>query len=181
MKTMFKTMKKNKIPQKKLDVFERIIQKYEGQNNECEIKFMEAMEKELTKEQRFQIFRENGGCKGTGYDKERKAFALEHANKDIAKRLEFFVKTFGKKAVLNNDKTITVTFKCTHGYYKRVREGKIDSLPLTILSYFERCAGGRLYEYEKALGIKLRIKSVDITPLNENIVNPVIFIFEIME
>ena len=49
-----------------------------------------------------------------------------------------------------------------------------------IEGYFERCAGGRLYEYEKALGINLKIKSVDISPLKENKKNPVIFTFEIV-
>ena len=183
MKTMLKEMKKpkNEISQKKLDIFERIVQKYEGQNDACEVKFLEAMEEHLTKEQRFRIFEQNGGCKGTGNDKERKAFALEHAHMDLAERLEIFTKNFGRKAVLNSDNTITVTFACTHGYYKRAREGKIYSLPPSIQSYFERCAGGRLYEYEKALGIKLRIKSVDVSPLSENIENSVIFTFEIMD
>jgi len=38
-----------------------------------------------------------------------------------------------------------------------------------------------LYEYQKALGIKLKIKSVDVSPLSENIVNPVVFTFEIVD
>jgi hypothetical protein len=37
-----------------------------------------------------------------------------------------------------------------------------------------------LYELEKALGIKLRIKNVDISPLKENPANPVVFTFEIV-
>jgi len=38
----------------------------------------------------------------------------------------------------------------------------------------------KLYELEKALGIKLKIKSVDISPLSEDIQNPVRFTFEIV-
>jgi hypothetical protein len=53
--------------------------------------------------------------------------------------------------------------------------------PASIETYFERCAGGRLYEYQKALGIKLKIKTVDVSPLSENIVNPVVFTFEIVD
>jgi len=53
--------------------------------------------------------------------------------------------------------------------------------PPNVEGYFERCAGGRLYELEKALGIKLRIKSVDVSPLNENVRNPVVFTYEIVE
>jgi hypothetical protein len=48
-------------------------------------------------------------------------------------------------------------------------------------SYFERCAGGRLYELQKALGIKLKIKSVDVSPLKENINNPVVFTYDIVD
>lgn len=183
MKNILKEMEKtkNKIPQKKLDVFERIIQKYEGNNSECEAKFLEAMQEQLTKEQRFSIFEQKGSCNGSGADKERKAFALEHAHLTIAERLELFNKKFCRNGVLNKDNTITINFKCTHGYYKRVREKKYKSLPPSIEAYFERCAGGRLYEYQKALGIKLKIKSVDISSLKENMANPVVFTLEIVE
>ena len=187
MKTMLKAMKKKQsgIPEDILPVFEDIIQKYEALGSpslgpECDEEFGKAMNELLTKEQRFRLYEQEGACKGTGHDKERKAFALEHAHRPLAERLELFTKTYGRKAVLNDDNTITVTFVCTHGYYKQAREGKHLSLPLSIESYFERCAGGRLYEYQKALGIKLNIKSVDISPLSENMTNPVVFTFEIV-
>ena len=34
-------------------------------------------------------------------------------------------------------------------------------------------------ELQKALGIKLKIKSVDVSALSENIENPVVFTFEL--
>ncbi|MDR2570360.1 MAG: hypothetical protein LBD23_08710 [Oscillospiraceae bacterium] len=182
MTTMLKEMKKAKygISQKKLDNFERIIQKYEG--SECDEIFMKAMNEQLSKEQRFHIYETQGGCNGTGLDKQRKAFAHENANIPLAKRLELFAKTFGRwKPVLNDDNTMTLNFKCSHGYYKRAKEGKYTTPPPNVETYFERCAGGRLYELQKALGIKLKIKSVDVSPLNENIENQVIFIFEIVD
>ncbi|MDF2589993.1 MAG: hypothetical protein K0S41_3834 [Anaerocolumna sp.] len=178
MKSMLKAMQmpKNEIPAEVLPLFEDIIQTYNRE--ECEEKFLKAMEEQLTKEQRFRLFEQNGSCNGTGYDKERKAFAVEHADKPLAERLELFTKTYGRQAVLN-DNTITVTFACSHGYYKHAPKGKFQ-FPDSIETYFERCAGGRLYEYQKALGIKLKIKSVDVSPLSENIVNPVVFTFEIV-
>ena len=182
MTTMLKEMKKAKygIPQKKLNNFERIIQKYEG--NECEEKFMNAMNEQLTKELRFHLYETQGGCNGAGYDKQRKAFAQEYAHIPLAERLELFSTTFGRwKPVLNGDNTLTLSFKCHHGYYKRAIEGKYTTPPPNVESYFERCAGGRLYELQKALGIKLRIKSVDVSPLYENVENPVVFLFEIVE
>lgn len=180
MKTMMKIMKmrKNGIPESILPLFEHIDQTYKGE--ECDAKFLKAMEEQLTKEQRLLLYEQDGSCKGTGYDKERKAFALEHADMPLAERLELFTKTYGRKAVLNDDNTITVTFACNHGYYKHAPNGAFQ-YPASIESYFERCAGGRLYEYQKVLGIKLKIKSVDISPLSENIVNPVIFTFEIVD
>jgi len=178
--------KKSGISNDVIPVFEGIIQKYEALGApslgpECDAEFEKAMDEYLTKEQRFWLYEQNGACKGTSADKERKAFALEHADKPLAERLRIFTETFGREAVLNDDDTITVTFACTHGYYKQVKEKKITALPPTIESYFERCAGGRLYEYEKALGIKLKIKSVDISSLSKNLANPVVFTFEILE
>lgn len=180
MKTMLKSMRmrKNKTPDDLLPLFEEIVQTYKG--DECEGRFMKAMEEHLTREQRFRLYEQNGSCKGTGYDKERKAFALEHADKSLSERLELFTNTSGRRAVLNDDNTITVSFACNHGYYKHAQKGNFR-FPESIETYFGRCAGGRLYEYQKALGIKLKIKSVDVSPLKENIVNPVVFTFELVE
>lgn len=170
-------MGKNEIPEDILPLFEQIVQTYKGE--ECEKMFLKAMEEQLTKEQRFRLYEQNGSCSGTGYDKERKAFALCHAEKPLSERLELFTNNFGRTAVLNDDNTITVTFACKHGYYKHAPKGRFQ-FPDSIETYFERCAGGRLYEFQKALGIKLKIKSVDVSPLSENIVNPVVFTFEIV-
>ena len=176
MKAVLKTMqmRKNEIPEDILLVFENIFQTLEG--DECEAEFMKAMEEHLTEEQRFRIWEKNGGCRGTKNDKSRKVFALEHASKPLAERL----KLLNRSAVLNDDNTITIKFACTHGYYKHAPKGKFK-FSESIEIYFERCAGGRLYEYQKALGVKLKIKSVDVSPLNENIINPVVFTFEIVE
>jgi hypothetical protein len=145
MKTMLKSMRmrKNEIPDDVLPLFEDIVQTYKGE--ECEERFMKAMEEQLTKEQRFRLYEQNGSCSGTGYDKERKAFSLEHADKSLAERLELFTNTFGKTAVLNDDNTITVTFACHHGYYKHAPKGMFR-FSESIETYFGRCAGGRLYE-----------------------------------
>ena len=124
------------------------------------------------------MYEEVGACNGTGSDKKRKAFALENAHLDLDERMKLFAETFKRwKPMLNDDNTLTLHFKCSHGYYKRAKEGKYTTPPPNVGSYFERCAGGRLYELQKALGIK----SVDVSPLKENIQNPVVFTFEIVE
>ena len=187
MKTILTAMRKKSsgISEDVLSVFERIIQKYEAPDAPdhlyCAKEFSEAMGEHLTKEQRFRLFEKHGGCMGTGHDKKRKAFALEHAQKPIAKRLELFAKTYNRDVILNDDNTISVTFTCSHRYHKVQRDQK-KFIPLPPVElYFERCAGGRLYELQKALGIKLKIKSIDISSLSENFDNPVVYTVEIAE
>jgi len=179
MKTMLKAMQKRSsgIPSDVLPIFETIIQEY-GDGHECDYEFSKAMEEHLSQEQRFRLFEQNGGCMGTGHDKKRKAFALEHAHLAIDERLSVFSKTFGVQAVLSDDNTISVSFTCPHRYHKVKRDKGIQTLLPPIESYFERCAGGRLHMLEKALGVKMKIKSVDKSSLDENFDNPVIYTFE---
>jgi len=194
MKVVLRAMqkKKNQIPDDVLPIFENIVQKWEeelGPNlvgiqclkPEWDDEFSLAMNEFLTKEQRFRLYEEAGACNGSGADKERKVFAAKNAHLPLEEKLALFAETFDRwKPVLNADNTLTLTFKCGHGYYKRAREGKYDTPPPNVESYFERCAGGRLYELQKALGIKLKIKSVDVSPLNVDVKNAVVFTFEII-
>ena len=57
-----------------------------------------------------------------------------------------------------------------------MREGTITT---SLQFYFENCAGGRLYEFQKALGIKLKIKSVEVPP-QISYETPVMFTFDII-
>ena len=193
--SMVKEMKKKKsgISEDTLNVFENILDKYKDEwgphligmkyfQPEWDDEFCQSIDKHLTKEQRFLMYETQGGCNGAGADKERKAFAARHAHLALDERMALFSETFGRwKPVLNDDNTLTLTFKCGHGYYARVKEGKYTTPPPNVEGYFERCAGGRLYELQKALGIKLRIKSVDVSPLFEDVKNPVVFTFEILD
>jgi hypothetical protein len=179
MVTMYKSMKKKDsgIPADVLPFFDKLMDTYSGRERDGH--FLRAMEDRLTRDQRLSLFGQNGSCKGTGYDSYRKAFALEVADKPLAERIGLFNERFEKKAVLNGDNTITLPFACRHGYYKHAPKGKFE-YAASLETYFEGCAGGRMYELEKALGIKLKIKSVDITPLKENVSNPVVFTFEVI-
>lgn len=192
--TLRAMQKKNSgIPENVLPIFENIVQKHMDENDggltgvkcfapEWDDDFCQAMTNHLTREQRFKLYETHGGCNGTGDDKRRRAFALEYAHLALDERMALFSETFKRwKPVLNDDNTLTLTFKCSHGYYKRAREGKYTAPPPNAEYYFEKCAGGRLYELQKALGIKLRIKSVDISPLTEDVKNPVVFTFEIVD
>jgi hypothetical protein len=188
MLSIMKKRKNNWIPDDVIYIFERIISENFVPNrgsNEGDNEFMKAMGEHLTQEQRFRLFEQYGGCKGTGHDKERKAFSLEHADKPLSEKIELYMDTFGKlydeqtcKVVLSEkNKTITVTFACS-GCYGNFVKGKITS-PFSL--NYEHCAGGRLYNLETALGVKLKIKSVDIPPSDVGVENPCIFTFEIEE
>jgi len=190
MKTVLRAMQKENTGafNDVLPLFEDIVQNHVGSSSpqigldeRCD-HFAKAMKEHLTKEQRYRIAEKHGTCNDTQYDKDRRAFAKEHVNTPIAERLEMFEDKFQRcTAVFNSaDNTITVKFACSHGYYKKAYEGKFPPLPESIEVYFERCAGGRLYEYQKALGVKLKIKSVDVSPIYENPTNPVVFTFEIV-
>jgi hypothetical protein len=183
MKTMLNDMKKKKndIPESCLPVFEDIM--LINDRNERDAKFINAMEEHLTKDQCFTIWAQNGMCRGTKLDKERKAFAAEHCNKTLSERFDSFVNTIGEgykskpnDMVLNEDnKTITMSFACKHGLM-HLEKGISTSLE----AYFGQCAGGRLYELQLALGIKLKIKDVDVTAIKKSIKNPCMFTFEIV-
>lgn len=185
MKTMLSAMKKRKngIPEGVLSVFESIVQTYSG--NECDNRFMEAMGEHLTEKQRFMLWEQHGGCRGTGYDKARKAFALEHADKPLSVRVELYLSAFIKdytgktrNITLNEeDNTITITFACDE-CYNHTLNGKLTA---PFMLYYESCAGGRMYALEKTLGIKLKISSVNIPRLGVSKESPCVYTFNIIE
>ena len=169
MKTMLRIMKKakNGVSEDILPIFESIVQTYSG--NECDNKFMETMGEHLTKEQRFKLWEQHGGCQGTGHDKVHRAFALEHADKPLSVRLELFINTFLKdytgktrNIVLDEgNNSLSITFACDECHRHTIK-GK-HTAPYAL--YYECCAGGRLYVLEKTLGIKLKINSINILQL----------------
>jgi len=156
MKVVLREMKKkkNRIPEDVLFIFEGIVKKCEKKlgpnlvgltcfNPEWDDEFSNAMIEHLTKEQRFQLYEEAGACNGAGSDKKRKAFALENAHLDLDERMELFAEKFKRwKPVLNDDNTLTLNFKCSHGYYKRAKERKYTIPPPNVESYFEDVQAG---------------------------------------
>lgn len=170
-RTFYKMMqsKKNGIPPEKLQIFENILETYfvPGRgSNEGDNKFWQALGDQFTLEERFRLWEQSGGCRGTGREKARKAFAVNHADKPLALRLKLYIAEFasnlhGKTRSITLDEenqTLTVRFACDE-CYKHFLGGKITA-PYTL--HYESCAGGRMQNLQSALGIKLRIQSVDI-------------------
>ena len=179
-KTMLSVMKKKKnaIPEEKLHIFEDIIETYFApgcDGNEGDAKFMEAIGENFTQEERFRLWEQKGGCMGTGHIKECKAFAAEHTGTPLAEKIKLILKDSSKKTqniILDEENnTIKYTFACDECC------GGMAETP--VLNY-ESCAGGRLITLQQSLGIKLKIKSVDIPPNGVNEKNPCVFTFEIV-
>lgn len=183
MKTIFNSMKmkKNGIPESCLPIFEDIMISYDG--NDRDTKFLSAMEEHLTQEQCFTLWAQNGACRGTKYDKGRKAFAAVNSHKPLHEKFDIFVNSIGSGYKLKpNDivldeenKTITLSFTCKHGLM-HLEKGINTSLE----AYFGHCSGGRLHDLQLALGIKLKVKDVDVTAIKKDIRSPCIFTFEII-
>ncbi|WP_099205177.1 hypothetical protein [Scatolibacter rhodanostii] len=184
MKIMLNMMKKKKsgVSPDILPLFEDIIIQHSG--TDCDNYFMQAMGEYLPQNQRYTLWEMHGGCQGTGQDKIRKAFALQHVGKPLRTRFERYITAFigdftGKTCdiTLNeDDNTITVTFAC-EDCYKHTVSGKYTA-PLSL--YYESCAGGRMYGLEKALGIKLKIKSMKIPESDISKENPCVYIYDIV-
>ena len=146
MNSMVSAMKKKKngIPENVLPIFEDILQRHRSKfgpnlvgytsfHPEWDDEFCMAMNEHLTKEQRFRLYETQGACNGAGADKERRAFAAGHAHLALDERMALFAESFGRwKPVLNDDNTLTLTFKCGHGYYLRTKEGKYAAPPPNI-------------------------------------------------
>lgn len=107
---MISAMKKKNsgIPEDLVFIFEGILQKQRDQlghpkfvgitcfQPEWDDEFCQAMDKYLTKEQRFKLYETQGGCNGTGADKARKVFAIDYAHIPLDERIDLFAKTFGR-------------------------------------------------------------------------------------
>jgi hypothetical protein len=188
LKGMIKTMKKDGIPKDLLSQFDCIAQIDYGA--ETELRFIEKMDELLTDEQCFSIWERNGGCKGMKYDEVRKEFALENAGKPLAEKLELYTEAFNPidRLCLNSDNTLTVTFahknNGVHSGEYTCHCPTIKSLkqPFKVSPTFCGCAaGGRLYAYQLAFGIKLKLKSINSSVLGSNGEKSCSFTYDIVE
>jgi hypothetical protein len=179
--------KKNNVPEEVLAVFHDIIQKHgEDEYSELYERFDSAVHSHLTEEQRFMLYEQDGGCKGTGHNNRRKAFAAENICKPLPERLDMYKIDMGmldfgedkKHITINDDNTISVTVTCRSCYRWAQEKYKVA---VSHKSYYGRCAGGCMYKLQQALGIKLRIKSIDVPQNGVDKDNPAVFTYEIMQ
>jgi hypothetical protein len=150
---------------------------------------IDKMDKLLTKEQCLSIMEKQGCCKGGQRDKDCKAFALEHADKPFSEKLALMSSIqYMMSPCLNDDGTFTITFG---GYQNGVHTGKTTcscgsikkmKQPFFVSpTYCGCCAGHFLYHYQNALGVKLKLKEINSSPLNTNGEKPCKFTFEVLD
>jgi len=155
------------------------------------VALIDKMDELLTKEQCLSIMEKQGCCKSGQRDKDCNAFALKHADKTLSEKLALMSSIrYMMTPRLNDDGTFTITMagKATNN---SVRTGKTTcscgtirklKQPFSVSStYCGCCAGHFLYHYQNALGVKLKLKEINSSPLNTNGEKPCSFTFEVIE
>ena len=180
------TMKKQKIDPAIMEQMD-----FEADCNDPQniIALIDKMDALLTKDQCMSIMEKQGCCKSGQRDKACKAFAVEHSDKTLPDKLALISNVqYMMSPVLNGDGSITVSFggyqngihsgwnTCSCGSIKKIMQ------PFSISpTYCGCCAGHFLYHYQNALGVKLRLRDVDSSPLNTNGEKPCQFTFEVID
>ena len=162
LKTIPATMRKQGIPEGTLAQF-NISETYSSENV---IALVNQMDELLTEEQRLSVMQEQGCCKTGSGPRDHSAFGRANADKTLAEKVAAINNIeFPHRAPckLNEDGTLTVYWgaenmrgrSCPCGIVKKLPEGY--DVPLT----FCGCCGGHIRNnYQKSLGVKLRLKEI---------------------
>jgi hypothetical protein len=154
------------------------------------ISLIDKMDELLTPEQRLAVMEQQGCCKTGKRDRDCRAFAKEHVGKSLTEKLSLtYTVEYMTAPLLNDDGTFTITMEgqatnnsvhqgkttCSCGSIKKLKQ------PFSVSStYCGCCAGHFLYHYQNALGVKLRLKEINSSPLNTNGEKPCKFTFEVL-
>lgn len=174
LKNIIKTMKKEKYPDDVIHQFERIVETCSY--DESLFQFIEKMDILLTEEQRLSIWERNGGCRLGGRNKDAIAFQSQYADKTLTEKLDLLKNVRSlSNFYLNEDGTITAGNGCHLCILRKLKP------PYNATSTLFGCsAGGALFNYEIALGVKLKMKSIDSHLGEGHSENPYSFTFEVL-
>lgn len=175
LKNILKTMRQDGIPEEKRSRFEQIVRTYRAA--EADLRFADEMDTLLTEAERLSIWERNGGCRLGKRNQEAIAFRTEHADKPLAQRLALLKDTqYLDNFCQNEDGTITAGNGCHLCILKKMKPPYPASATV-----FGCSAGGALYNYQIALGAKLKLLSIDSFLLDPEAGKPYSFTFEVME
>lgn len=180
------TMKRQKIS---ADVMEQMDFDADCNDTRNIIAAIDKMDELLTKAQCLSIMEKQGCCKGGQRDRDCKAFAQQHADQPLAEKLRLISGIPDMMSPrLNGDGTLSVAFG---GYQNGVHKGRntcscgsIKKLkqPFSVSpTYCGCCAGHFLYHYQNALGVKLKLKEINSTPLNTDGDGDCQFTFDVLD
>ena len=155
------------------------------------IALVNQMDTLLTKEQCLSVMGEHG-CFKTGFmDAKSKSFGKENAGKSLAEKLETAKAANFRKNIpyINDAGELIYEMRCYHdGDRERMLSVKNcacppiynSKQPLSVSHIFcGCCAGHHKHHWQNALGIKLRLKSIETSPRRTDMGYPRVFIFEI--
>ena len=156
------TMRKLNIPEETIAMFSIS----ETSNSEAVMELISQMDRFLSEEQRLLVMQEQGCCKTGKPAAPHRAFGIEHKGKTLAKKVELLNSAnIPHKAPchLNSDGTLSVYWGADDLKKKSCPCGIIRKLPDSSITpkTFCGCCGGHIRgNYQKSLGVKLRLKEI---------------------
>ena len=156
------TMRKLNIPEETIAMFNMP----EASNSEAVMELITQMNRFLSEEQRLLIMQEQGCCKTGKPAAPHRAFGIEHKDKTLAEKVVLLNGAhIPHKAPchLNSDGTLSVYWgaddlkkkSCPCGFIK-----KLPDAPITPKTFCGCCGGHIRGNYQKSLGVKLRLKEI---------------------
>ena len=138
----------------------------EGNQSEKILMIINQMDKLLSKDQCLSIMQEQGCCTTGKPAKAHREFGKKYANKTIEEKIKLFAEIdtpHRPPCKLNEDGTLSVfwsmgeegNYRCVCGFIKKL------SQPVDVSKTFCGCCGGHVRSnYQRSLGVKLRLKEI---------------------
>lgn len=165
---------KDSVAEETIKLFEDVVQTATTEED-AELEFVRLMDKLLDEEQRLSFWERNGGCIGGKRNKEAKEFALINEGKSLDEKIKLLNNTqYLKNVVINEDGTVSSEVAC---HCTTLRAHKFLATP----SLYGCAAGASVYNYEIALGTKLKLKSYGASQNCTDKRRPCSFTFAIAE
>jgi len=176
-------MRKQKIPDEILSQF-NIPETYSSENV---MSLIDQMDKLLTNEQKLSIMQEQGCCKTGIGPKAHRAFGQVNSDKPLAEKVALLNETqnMPHKAPcrLNSDGTISIYWGAENMKSKSCPCGVIRKLPddFEVPLTFCGCCGGHIRNnYQKSLGVKLKLKEIVSSSSSSNGKKRCEFLYEVI-
>jgi len=173
---------------RKLGIPDEIMAKFnfpESGSAEEVMALINQMDALLSEDQRLAVMQEQGCCKTGNPAAPHRAFGIEHKGKTLAEKVELLNKAnilHKAPCHLNNDGTLSVYWGAGDLKKKSCPCGFVRKLPEThiVPKTFCGCCGGHiLANYQRSLGVKLRLKKIVSSSSSSNGDKRCEFLYEI--